>query len=78
MPVAIGHGRVQLRPASENLQGRKPRDWAWERYGVRYGDLIGENDESDRLQRTPGCCSAANPVMNKRLSATAGGCSDTI
>jgi hypothetical protein len=78
MPAAIEHCGVQLRPASENLQGRKPRDWARERCGVRYGDLIGENDESDRLQHAPECCAAGMQVKNKRLAATNGECSGTI
>jgi hypothetical protein len=39
MPAADGGWRAHGRPASENLQGRKPREGRRGQFVARYGDL---------------------------------------
>jgi hypothetical protein len=63
MPAAHERCRALWRPASENLQGRKPL------FGARYGDLIAADDAPERRQDDPTHWPMALQVMRKRLPA---------
>jgi hypothetical protein len=47
MPAADGRCRAHGRPASENLQGRKPREARRGRFVTHYGDLSAANAARD-------------------------------
>jgi hypothetical protein len=60
-------GRARRRPASENLQGRKPREGIRGGIVTRYGDLTAADDAAERRRDDPASWRTATRLMSKRL-----------